>query len=52
MCNPEKTETENAINRKLNALRAAVTIIIANGSYPGWPLTDLGEAWKEKDEPQ
>jgi len=58
MCNPEKTETENAINRKLDALKLTVLSLIFRGAPVLGGVTDaqraeyLEEAWKEKDEPQ
>jgi len=52
MPDPEKTKTENAINRKLDALRAAIERIPVKVPIAREIAMSLEEAWKEKDEPQ
>jgi len=59
MCNPEKTETENAINRKLDALKKALELVLVIskelGIMRGYKLKPekvlilLEEAWKEEE---
>ena len=52
----EKTETENAINWKLDALKVAVLSLIFRGAPVLGGMTDaqravtLKEAWKEQEE--
>lgn len=48
MKDPEKTETENAINRKLDALKTVVTALATRGE-PGITIDILEEAWKEEE---
>ena len=51
----EKTETENAINRKLDALKAAIEELMLHeiGAYPSIEWAAMGvlnKAWKEQEE--
>ena len=48
---PEKTETENKINRKLDALRSAVRALFIEGDYIRGELIDvLDDAWRKEED--
>lgn len=50
MKDQEKPEAENAINRKLDALRAAIERIPVRPSEAVETANALEEAWKEEDD--